>query len=68
MGLPPSYIFERVCFTVYAAHILYSALTNPNIFGHLTYWSLCLQMLCFSIAPPCVNARSGTDTTFPPGL
>ena len=43
------YWFERFCFLMYSAHVLYSALTNPNLFGHLTYWSLCLQVVYFSI-------------------
>ena len=43
------YVFERVCYFMYTSHILYTALTNPNIFGHLTYWSLCLQSVYFTI-------------------
>ena len=53
-----AFAFERVCYLMYTSHILYTALTNPNIFGHLTYWSLCLQSVYFTIDKASPNAAT----------
>ena len=62
------YIFERLCWLMYTSHIMWTALTNPNYFGHLTYWSLCLQSVYFTVdkgsprAGPAICLFHGTAT------
>lgn len=43
------YAFERLCWLSYAPFLLHTALNNPGYFGHLTYWTLTLHAVYFTV-------------------
>jgi len=53
------YMFERLCLFTYLPFLMYTALTNPSYFMHLTYWTLCLHCVYFTVdkaSPQATNA------------
>jgi hypothetical protein len=48
MGLA-GYAFERFCLITYAVPLFYVAITNPGYWQHLTYWTLSLHTIYFTV-------------------
>lgn len=44
-----AYAFERFCYISYMVYLLFTALTNASYFGHLTFWTMMLHSVYFSI-------------------
>jgi len=44
-----AYTFERLCWLSYAPFLLYTAIRNPGYFCHLTYWTLTLHAVYFTV-------------------
>lgn len=51
-----AYYFERFCLFTYLPFLSYTALTNPGYFMHLTYWTLCLHTVYFTVDKSSPNA------------
>ena len=43
------YWWERFCFATFAPYLVWIAATNPAYYGHLTYWTLALHAVYFTI-------------------
>lgn len=46
---PASYVFERFCLLSFAVPVMWTALKKPLYFGHLTYWTLGLHTVYFTV-------------------
>ena len=51
------YLWERFCWLSYTPFLLYTAATNPSYFGHLTYWTLTLHAVYFTVDKASPEAR-----------
>ena len=52
------YLWERFCWLTYAPFVLYTAAVNPAYFGHLTYWTLTLHAVYFTVDKASPNATN----------
>jgi len=52
------YLFERFAWLSFAIPTFYIALTNPGYYQHLTYWTLMLHVIYFTVDKESPDARS----------
>jgi len=52
-----SYMFERFCWITFAVPIWYTAMVKPLYFGHLTYWTLALHTVYFTVDKASPHAK-----------
>jgi len=51
------YLFERFCWLSYAPFLMWTAATNPAYYGHLTYWTLALHAVYFTVDKASPHAK-----------
>ena len=48
-GMSVGYLWERICWLSFIVPLFVTALRNPGYYGHLTYWTLALHSVYFTI-------------------